>query len=77
MFYCSQKHTPFWSPELYALRVPPIGLLMLVEPSTVGTQMDVVGPWPSWLLRTAHAGLPASDAGHGQVLAGASGCADK
>lgn len=20
MFYCSQKHTPFWSPELYALR---------------------------------------------------------
>ena len=52
-----------------------VGPYVLVEPSTVGRQMGVAGPWPSWLSGLPHAGLPAW--WWARPSPGASGCVDK
>ena len=47
-----EQHTPLWSPELYALMVPPWGPCVsscVVGLMAVGVLVGGGGPWPGWL----------------------------
>ena len=47
----SRQHSPLWSPELYALGVPPIWVVWVLlydSLTTVGSLVGVAGP-PVWL----------------------------